>query len=137
MLGNDLVKRELAKLMGVLSHPHRIKIIEELRDGERPVSALQSVLQVSHSCASQHLGIMRAERIVLERREGRHVYYKLIQPDLLHWLAESLKFLESDARQSRQLLDAVEESRGYRRESQNGVERASHTPAAVDGTFSA
>ncbi len=29
-----LVTKELAELLGVLSHPHRIRIVEELRDGD-------------------------------------------------------------------------------------------------------
>ena len=33
-----LVANELADLLGVLAHPNRIRIIEELRDGERNVN---------------------------------------------------------------------------------------------------
>ncbi|MBL8176094.1 MAG: helix-turn-helix transcriptional regulator [Bryobacterales bacterium] len=102
------VSKELAKLLGVLSHPHRIRIIEELRDGERDVNSLQSVLGVSHSGVSQHLSLLRSHRLVEERREGRHVFYHLSQPALARWLTGGLDFLEGSATQVSELRDAVE-----------------------------
>src|SRR5690349_16992863 len=75
-----LVTRELAELLAALGHPHRIRIIEELRDGECDVKTLQDSLGISHSGVSQHLMVLRAHRVVCERRQGRHVFYRLRQP---------------------------------------------------------
>lgn len=101
-----LVTRELAALFGVLSHPHRIRIIEELRDGESDVKSLQEPLGISHSGVSQHLMLLRAHRIVCERREGRHVFYRLRQPAMASWLLEATEFLEyeSDAQELREAI---------------------------------
>ena len=66
-----LVTKELAQLLGVLSHPHRIRIVEELRAGECDVKSLQELLGISHAGVSQHLALLRAHRLVEERREGR------------------------------------------------------------------
>ncbi|MSQ97144.1 MAG: ArsR family transcriptional regulator [Gemmataceae bacterium] len=77
----NLVAKELAGFLGVLSHPHRIHIIEELRDGERDVNSLQAALGISHSGVSQHLMLLRAHRLVNERRQGRRVFYHLLQPN--------------------------------------------------------
>ena len=41
-----LVANELAEMLGVLAHPNRILIIEELRDGEHDVNSLQAVLGI-------------------------------------------------------------------------------------------
>lgn len=106
-----LVTRELASLLGVLAHPHRIRIIEELREGEMDVNSLQAILGVSHSGVSQHLSLLRAHRIVTERREGRHVYYRLRQPELASWLTDALRFLEPDPDESTRLRSAVERAR--------------------------
>ena len=84
-----LVTKELAELLGVLSHPHRIRIVEELRDGERDVNSLKVALGINHSGVSQHLMVLRASRLVSERREGRHVFYQLRQPDMAGWLMEA------------------------------------------------
>jgi len=108
MPSRAVVSKELAKLLGVLSHPHRIRIVEELRDGERDVNSLQSVLGVSHSGVSQHLSLLRSHRLVEERREGRHVFYHLSQPNLARWLTDGLEFLQGSAAHVTELHDAVE-----------------------------
>lgn len=108
MPSRAFVSKELAKLLGVLSHPHRIRIIEELRDGEKDVNSLQAVLCVSHSGVSQHLGLLRSHRLVEERREGRHVYYHLSQPKLAKWLTDGLDFIGGSASQAEELREAVQ-----------------------------
>ncbi len=89
-----LVTRELAALLAVLGHPHRIRIVEELRDGECDVTSLQERLGIRHSGVSQHLMVLRAHRIVCERREGRHVFYRLRHPGMASWLLDATEFLE-------------------------------------------
>lgn len=89
-----LVAKELADFLGILSHPHRIRIVEELRTGEQDVNSLQAALGTSHSGVSQHLMVMRANRLVSERREGRRVFYHLRQPEIAGWLLEATRFLE-------------------------------------------
>lgn len=91
-----IAARELAKLFAMFSNPDRLRIVEELRDGERDVNALTDALGVSHSRTSQNLAVLRSHRIVTERREGRHVYYRLAQPAVAEWVLDGLKFLEAD-----------------------------------------
>ena len=107
----EMVTEELAKLFNVLSHPHRIRIIEELRDGELDVNALEETLQISHSRVSQQLSLLRNHNLVCTRREGRHVYYSLTEPELARWLLEGLEFIVSRLDKSKELRSAVEEAR--------------------------
>jgi hypothetical protein len=51
-----IVSKELAELFGVLAHPHRIRIVEELQSGEKDVGTMAEVLQISHSGVSQRIG---------------------------------------------------------------------------------
>lgn len=106
-----LVARELGHLFSVFSHPDRIRIVEELRDGERDVNALQAALSTTHSRTSQNLAILRAHRLVAERREGRHVYYRLVNPDMARWLLEGLRFIEADLEHEQRRRSAIEEVR--------------------------
>lgn len=99
--------KELAKLIGVLAHPERISIIEELRSGERDVNSLQKALGIAQARVSQNLGILRSHRIVTERREGRHVYYRLLQPAMAAWLVEGLNFLEGEAAVSDEIRSSL------------------------------
>jgi DNA-binding transcriptional ArsR family regulator len=106
-----IVSKELADFLSVLSHPHRIRIIEELRDGEQDVNSLQSALGISQSGASQHLMVLRANRLVSERREGRHVFYHLRQPTIAGWLLEATQFLRIDTAAADALRKAVGKAR--------------------------
>lgn len=105
-----LVAKELADLLGVLSHPHRIQIVEELRDAERDVNSLQEALGISHSGVSQHLMLLRSHRLVSERREGRHVFYQLCQPEIAGWLMDGTRFLEN-ASTAIKLRKAIDKTR--------------------------
>lgn len=105
-----LVTKELAAFFSVLSHPHRIRIIEELGDGECDVMSLQDTLGISHSGVSQHLMVLRAHRIVSERRQGRHVYYRLRQPAMASWLLDATEFLELES-EVLELREAIRKAR--------------------------
>lgn len=107
----EVVTQELAKLLGVLSHPDRIFIIEELYKGEKEVKALQQKLAISHSRVSQHLSLLRAHKIVVERRRGRNVLYRLVNQELSVWLLEALKFIEFRLQQTNEIRSAVESAR--------------------------
>lgn len=106
-----LVTKELAEFLGALSHPHRVRIIEELRDGEHDVNSLQEAIGISHSGVSQHLMVMRANRLVSERREGRRVFYQLRQPEIAGWLLEATRFLEKGTAEADELRKAIGKAR--------------------------
>lgn len=107
----QVVTQELAKLLGVLSHPDRIFIIEELYKGEKEVKALQQRLGISHSRVSQHLSLLRSHKIVVERRRGRNVLYRLVNQELSVWLLDALKFIEFRLQQTDEIRSAVESAR--------------------------
>ncbi|HEY9838820.1 MAG TPA: metalloregulator ArsR/SmtB family transcription factor [Candidatus Obscuribacterales bacterium] len=107
----EIVTEELATLLGILAHHDRIQIIEELYKGEREVKALQEKLQISHSRVSQHLSLLRSHKVVAERRQGRHVFYRLVKPELSLWLMEALKFIEFRLQHTDEILNAVESAR--------------------------
>jgi DNA-binding transcriptional ArsR family regulator len=106
-----LLTKEMADFLGVLAHPHRVRIIQELRSGELDVNGLQTILEISHSRVSQHLSILRSHRVVIERREGRHVFYRLLQPKLSQWLLEGLEFLQHESVHHAEVSAAVKKSK--------------------------
>jgi DNA-binding transcriptional ArsR family regulator len=88
-----LAARELAEFLRALAHPRRIQLLEELRSGERPVAALAKAAGLAQASVSQHLMVLRAHRVVAERREGRRVYYRLRSEKLADWLVQGIDFL--------------------------------------------
>ncbi len=83
-----------ARLFRSLSHDARIRILEELRDGERSVSELQGALGVSGSNASQHLAVLRGEGIVTSRREGTTVLYVVADSRIYNLLDDARAIFE-------------------------------------------
>ena len=111
MPARNVAAQELSKLMGVFSHAQRISIVEELQNGELDVNTLSQRLESSHSRVSQQLGLLRTHRLVAERREGRHVYYRLTQPKIARWLMGGLDFLEGELDRGAARKDLLEEAR--------------------------
>lgn len=117
----EIATHELADLMGVLAHHDRIQIVEELSKSEQRVQVLKEKLQISHSRVSQHLALLRTHKVVAERRQGRHVFYRLTRPELSLWLLDALKFITFRLQHTDQILTAVESAHNLWLN--NGVER--------------
>ena len=66
-----------AELCKSLSDPKRLRIIQELRAGERSVSELAGILGLKQSNTSQHLAVMRKIGVIIPRKAGSTVYYRL------------------------------------------------------------
>lgn len=72
---NNLCK--ISDLLKAMSNDQRLKVICALRKGEKTVTELQDVVDVTQSALSQHLGCLRDQKIVQTRRHGQKVYYSL------------------------------------------------------------
>lgn len=75
-----------ADVIKVVGHPDRLKILEFLEDGEQTVGDIQDGLDLPQAIVSQHLAKMRGWDIVASRRDGVHVYYRIIEPKVTHIL---------------------------------------------------
>ncbi len=102
---------ELASLMGVLAHGDRIRLVEELRLGERDVNELSKILDLAQARVSQHLALLRSHRVVQKRKEGRHAYYSLSHEHIAGWLVKGLDFIEAEIRQNDDIHKELEELR--------------------------
>jgi ArsR family transcriptional regulator len=67
----------------VFSHPKRLELINMLRDKEISVGELSQRLGLTIGNLSQHLAMMRERRILVSRKEGNVVYYRIANPRLL------------------------------------------------------
>lgn len=106
-----VVSAELARLFGVLSHPLRVRIVEELRREDLPVNTLKDILGVTHAAASQQLAVLRNARLINEHREGRNVFYHLRNPELAAWIMEAVKFISPDPGEVQDIIVAIEKAK--------------------------
>lgn len=72
-----------AEVCKIFSHPKRLQIIETLRDNELTVSEVVDQLGVPKANVSQHLAVLRQKRVVVTRREGLNIYYRIANPKII------------------------------------------------------
>ena len=66
-----------SEICKILSNPKRLEILHELRSGEKTVSELAASTGLRQANVSQHLALMRLRKMVIERRVGNTVYYRI------------------------------------------------------------
>lgn len=80
-MSSDNPKRLLfshfAALARVLGNEHRLELLELLAQGEQPVETLSARTGISFANVSQHLQQLRKANLVVGRREGKNVVYRL------------------------------------------------------------
>jgi DNA-binding transcriptional ArsR family regulator len=71
---------QAAGVFRVLGHPHRLRMCELLMNGRVSVNDIAEHLGIPANAASQHLGIMRAHGLLKSERDGKTVYYAVVDP---------------------------------------------------------
>lgn len=72
-----------AEVCKTLSNPVRLRIINELQQGEMTVGALANKLGIRQAHLSQHLAVLRQRGVVKTRRYGPNVYYSISSPKIV------------------------------------------------------
>lgn len=75
--------QEAASLLKALAHPDRLLLLCQLVAIERSVGELGGLTGIAQPSLSQQLGVLRGERLVSTRREGKHVFYRVDSPPAL------------------------------------------------------
>ena len=69
-----------------ISHEIRLAVLYSLRSGEKNVTTLVEALGCSQPTLSQHLGLMRDRGILVTRRKGSQVFYRVEDPRIFQVL---------------------------------------------------
>ena len=72
-----------AEMCKVFSNSTRLEILHLLRYDELSVTELIEKSKLSQANISQHLAIMKARGVVVSRRNGKNMYYKLANPKIV------------------------------------------------------
>ena len=70
--------QDAADFLKILSHEGRLMILCHLVDGEKSVAELEKLLAVRQPTVSQMLARLRLEGVVETRRDGKAIYYSLV-----------------------------------------------------------
>lgn len=68
---------EASELLKALANRHRLLILCQLVDGERSVGQLAEFLGIRDSTVSQHLALLRRDKIIAGRRDGQTIWYRI------------------------------------------------------------
>jgi len=66
-----------AEFCKTFSNPVRLEILNLLKEGEMTVTDVKDRLGIPKANTSQHLALMRMRKILVRRREGTHIYYRI------------------------------------------------------------
>ena len=98
---------QFAIVAKTLGHAHRLELLEQLAQGERSVDVLAHVTGLSIANASQHLQHMRRAGLVVNRRGGKFIFYRVADDAVLDVLAGLRGIAE------RNLAEVAKVVRGY------------------------
>lgn len=79
---------KLASLFQAIGQPARLQILLAIGESESCVCHLEATFDWRQAYLSQHLMALRKAGLLLERREGRYIFYRLSNPGLLEMLQQ-------------------------------------------------
>ena len=103
----EALRQFKSEIFQALANPTRIAIVEALREGEMSAGKLIEKLGIEQANASQHLSILRARQIVVNRKVGNQVFYSIRDPALLEVLDILRRYFYSQLSQTVTMLDEV------------------------------
>jgi DNA-binding transcriptional ArsR family regulator len=99
--------RRKAELCKTFSDPKRLMIISELREGEKSVNELVAALQVPQAVVSRHLAVLRNRGVVVTRREGVNIYYRLTDTKIIEACDIIHEILLDQAARNREIAERL------------------------------
>jgi DNA-binding transcriptional ArsR family regulator len=73
---------EAAECLKVLAHPHRLRMVQMLLSENYTVTELAEACELPTAMASEHLRLMQRCGFLASERDGRKVFYQVVEPQL-------------------------------------------------------
>ncbi|MEF2524761.1 MULTISPECIES: ArsR/SmtB family transcription factor [Streptomyces] len=93
-----------AEFFKTLGHPVRIRVLELLSEREHAVAEMLAEVGIEAASLSQQLAVLRKANLVLARREGSNVYYRLTSPEVAELLRVARSILSGVLQGQAELL---------------------------------
>lgn len=84
---------QASNLMKVMANSDRLLLLCQLSAGEKSVGELETLLNIRQPTLSQQLTVLRENKVVITRRDGKNIYYRIAsEPALaiMHVLSQQL-----------------------------------------------
>ena len=89
--------QRMAEFFSALSDPHRLKLLSALAQQELCVCDLAAAVKMGESAVSHQLRVLRSQRLVTYRRQGRNVYYGLADDHIMALYREVAEHLDESS----------------------------------------
>lgn len=73
---------QAAECLKTLAHPHRLRMIQMLLQGDYTVGELAEACELPSAMASEHLRLMQRCGFLVSEKDGRRVFYRVAEPHL-------------------------------------------------------
>lgn len=73
----QLAADQASELLKAMANRHRLLILCKLSQGEQSVGQLAEFLDIRDSTVSQHLSLLRRDRLIAGRRDGQTIWYRI------------------------------------------------------------
>ena len=83
---------QISHLFAIIGQPVRIQILAIIGNEPACVCHLEAVLGLRQASISQHLMVLRKASLVTTQREGRNIFYRLVQPGVLQVIEQAAVF---------------------------------------------
>ncbi len=93
VLGTEKAQ-QMAEFFSVLSDPHRLKLLSALAQQELCVCDLAASVKMGESAVSHQLRVLRSQKLVKYRRQGRNVFYSLADKHIITLYREVAEHLD-------------------------------------------
>ena len=103
---SDFLYEKHAELCQAVAHPKRLELLDLLRDGERCVCEMAPLLGIRQANLSQHLSILRTAGVVVTRRSGPSVYYRVRDPRIFEAIDTMRSVIREQFLEASELLEA-------------------------------
>lgn len=97
----------IATRLRVIGDPNRIRILDQLRDGELSVAQLTDRLGTSQQNTSKHLGVLLQAGIVSRRKEGTSAWYSVADPGVFELCEQVCGGLQAQLAELTALVDGT------------------------------
>jgi ArsR family transcriptional regulator len=104
----DSLRRFKADIFQALAHPTRIAILELLIPGELSAGVLIEKLGMEQASVSQHLAVLRAKQLVVNRKAGNQVFYSIRDPLIVEVLNLMRTYFHAHLKEALEMLDEME-----------------------------
>ena len=78
---------EAAECLRTLAHPHRLRMVQMLLQGDYTVGDLAEACGLPSAMASEHLRLMQRCGFLNSEKDGRKVFYRVAEPHLKNILS--------------------------------------------------